>query len=214
MLRVLPVFTLLLGLLVAAPTPATAAGPENSPPLDAVIAVREADVSALLSSRLLGEHSFVTAADLGLDDTALASIQHVSEAAVLPGNTAGRDRSQQQVALPVPGVPPVFVAVSTVRLTVPVFVFRPIRPVVRLVIPPPIFPAAGVLVLPPPPPPPPLLPPPPPPPPPAPTPCCARAPAHFPEVPIIPEADTLMLVGGGLALLGMLSALRLRRQRR
>jgi hypothetical protein len=210
MWRVLPVCTLLVGLLVGAvPTPVAAAGPETSPPLDAVIAVREADLPDLLSSRLLREHSFVTAADLGLDDAALASLRDVREAAVLPRTTAGRDRSTQQIVVPVPGVPPVFVPVTTIRLAVPVFVFRPIRLAVRPVIPPPIFRVPGVLVLPPPPPllaPPPLLPPP--------APCCPRPPARFPEVPIIPEADTLGLVGGGLALLGLLGALRLVRRRR
>src|SRR6476659_8357867 len=92
MWRVLPVCVLLLGLLVGtAPRPVRAAGPDASSPLDAVIAVREADLSALLSSRLLGEHSFMTAADLGLDEAALASLRTASEAAVLPRSATGRD---------------------------------------------------------------------------------------------------------------------------
>jgi hypothetical protein len=192
-----------------APPPVAAAGPEASAPLDAVIVVREADLSALLSSRLLGEHSFVTAVDLGLDEAALASLREVSQAAVLPRTATGRDRPSQQIVVPAPGVPPTFVAVPTVRLAVPVFVFRPIRVAVRP-LPPPIFRGPGILVLPPPPPPP-LLAPPLPPPPPA--PCCARPPTRFPDVPIIPEADTFVLVGGGLVLLGALGALRLRRRR-
>jgi hypothetical protein len=215
MWRVLPVCALLLGLLLGmAPRPVSAAGPEPSSPQDAVIAVREADLSALLSSRLLGEHSFVTAADLGLDQAALASLREVSAAAVLPRTATGRDRSPQQVVVPVPGVPPAFVPVPTVRLAVPVFVFRPIRVAVRPVLPPPVFRGPAILVLPPPPP---LLPPLPPvlapPPPPLAAPYGARPPARFPDVPIIPEADTFVLVGGGLVLLGALGALRLRRRR-
>ncbi len=60
-----------------------------------------------------------------------------------------------------------------------------------------------------PPPPPPLLPPPPP----APM-AGARAPAGFPEVPVIPEADSLFLVVGGLVALGGLVGLRSLRRRR
>jgi hypothetical protein len=60
-----------------------------------------------------------------------------------------------------------------------------------------------------PPPPPPLLPPPPP----APA-AGARAPAAFPEVPVIPEADSLFLVVGGLVALGGLVGLRSLRRRR
>jgi hypothetical protein len=60
-----------------------------------------------------------------------------------------------------------------------------------------------------PPPPPPLLPPPPPPPA-----AGARAPAGFPEVPVIPEADSLFLVVGGLVALGGLVGLRSLRRRR
>ena len=210
MWRVLSLCALLLGLLVGtAPPSAHAAGPDASSPLDAVIAVREADLSALLSSRLLGEHSFLTAADLGLDEAALASLRTASEAAVLPRTASGRDRSTQQVVVPGTGVPPAFVAVPNVRLHVPVFVFRPIRVPVHPVLPPPIFRGPAILVLPPPPPPPILAPPPPPPP----APWCARSPAPFPAVPIIPEADTFALVAGGLVLLGALGALRLRRRR-
>jgi hypothetical protein len=69
--------------------------------------------------------------------------------------------------------------------------------------PPPIPPLP---ILPPPPPPPPLLPPPPMAPP-----SMARAP--MPEVPVIPEADSLLLLVGGLAALGGLAAFRVARRR-
>jgi hypothetical protein len=61
-----------------------------------------------------------------------------------------------------------------------------------------------------PPPPPPLLPPPPP----APTGAMAPARAAFPDVPVIPEADSLFLVVGGLVALGGLVGYRSLRRRR
>jgi hypothetical protein len=64
-------------------------------------------------------------------------------------------------------------------------------------------------------PPPPLVLPPPPvpliPPPPS---AAAAVPPLRPEVPVIPEADSLLLLGGGLALGGILAGLRARRRRR
>ena len=42
----------------------------------------------------------------------------------------------------------------------------------------------------------------------------ARAPAGFPEVPVIPEADSVFLVVGGLVALGALVGLRSLRRRR
>jgi hypothetical protein len=71
--------------------------------------------------------------------------------------------------------------------------------------PPPLLPPPPLQFLPPPPPP--LLPPPPPPPPTAPQPA-------YPEVPIIPEADSLFLVVGGLVAAGGLVGLRGLRRRR
>ena len=77
----------------------------------------------------------------------------------------------------------------------------------------PLLLAAPPLLPPPPPPPLAFLPPPPPPllPPPPPAPPSARAP--FPEVPVIPEAESLGLLAAGLAGLGVLVA-ALRRRRR
>jgi hypothetical protein len=71
------------------------------------------------------------------------------------------------------------------------------------ILPPPPPP---LLLPPPPPPPPPLLPPPPPP-------VMAGARAPMPEVPVIPEADSLLLLVGGLAALGGLAAFRVVRRR-
>jgi uncharacterized repeat protein (TIGR01451 family) len=80
--------------------------------------------------------------------------------------------------------------------------------------PPVILPNLPILPPPPlefiPPPPPPLLPPPPP----APTGALAAPRAAFPEVPVIPEADSLFLVIGGLVALGGLVGYRSLRRRR
>ncbi|HLH26722.1 MAG TPA: hypothetical protein VK066_29715, partial [Chloroflexota bacterium] len=80
--------------------------------------------------------------------------------------------------------------------------------------PPVILPNLPVLPPPPlefiPPPPPPLLPPPPP----APTGAAAPARGAFPEVPVIPEADSLGLLAAGLAGLGAVVGWRGRRPRR
>jgi hypothetical protein len=73
--------------------------------------------------------------------------------------------------------------------------------------PPPLLPPPPVQFLPPPPPP--LLPPPPP----APA-SGARAPASFPEVPVIPETDSVALLALGLAAIGGLAILRRRYRQR
>src|SRR5262249_12676312 len=62
-------------------------------------------------------------------------------------------------------------------------------------------------------PPQPLLLPPPPPLPPPPLPAAGRARAAFLEIPVIPEADSLALVVGGLVTLGGVIGLRWRRRR-
>jgi hypothetical protein len=79
----------------------------------------------------------------------------------------------------------------------------------------PFPPGIGLPLLPPPPleflppPPPPLLPPPPPPP----AGVGVARPA-FPEVPVIPEADTVLLLVGGLAALGIAAGARTLRRRK
>jgi hypothetical protein len=94
-----------------------------------------------------------------------------------------------------------------------------VAPIVPPVVPPPAFPPAAPpfapAILPPPPqqfippPPPPLLPPPPP----APTGALAAPAAAFPAVPVIPEAPSFLLVVGGLvALSGLVGYRRLRRR--
>jgi hypothetical protein len=105
------------------------------------------------------------------------------------------------------------VAVCFATAAVPVCVFGTVTGN-NVINPPLILPNLPILPPPPlefiPPPPPPLLPPPPP----APTGAMAAPRAAFPEVPVIPEADSLFLVIGGLVALGGLAGYRSLRRRR
>ncbi|HEY7061153.1 MAG TPA: DUF11 domain-containing protein [Chloroflexota bacterium] len=105
------------------------------------------------------------------------------------------------------------VAVCFATAAAPVCVFGTVAPGTGAVLPP--IPGPNLPLLPPPPlqfippPPPPLLPPPPPP-----TGVGVARPA-FPEVPVVPEADTALLLVGGLALVGLaMGARKLRRRQR
>jgi hypothetical protein len=82
-------------------------------------------------------------------------------------------------------------------------VATPIPPILPPILAPPILPPPPLEFIPPPPPP--LLPPPPP------APMAQRA--MLPEVPVIPEADSLLLLVGGLAALGGLAAVCALRRR-
>ncbi len=95
-----------------------------------------------------------------------------------------------------------------------------VPPIVPPVVPPPVFPPAAPGINPPllPPPPQQFIPPPPPPllPPPPPAPTGAQvvpSAAAYPAVPVIPEADSLLLVVGGLVALGGLVGYRRLRRR-
>ena len=79
--------------LLALPTaaPAAASGTEPTGELDAVVIVSEADLPALLASDLLGEYSLVSAADLGLDEAALAGVGLFTENSVLTPAQLGLD---------------------------------------------------------------------------------------------------------------------------
>jgi len=223
---------LLLGLLaVPAATPAAASDVTTTSGFDAVIVVSETDLEALLTSGFLGEYTLVSAADLGLDEAALIGPGLFAEDTTLTPGSLGLE-SPDQGFFPGTGFgfSPFFTRfpISHVRHHLPFFRFHrhPIHCCV-----PPLFPKAAVVVvrpLPPPvvlPPPvapvvvpipvaPPvaLVPPAPPvalPPPMAPG---AMAGPGFPMVPIIPEADSLPLLIGGLAILGALAALRAQRR--
>jgi hypothetical protein len=106
------------------------------------------------------------------------------------------------------------VAVCFATAAAPVCVFGTVAPAAGGAGAPLILPNLPILPPPPlefiPPPPPPLLPPPPP----APTGAMAAPRAAFPEVPVIPEADSLFLVIGGLVALGGLVGYRSLRRRR
>ena len=77
----------LLG-LPGAPT-AHAAELDGSATVEAIIMVAESDLSALLESGLLGEHSFVSAADVGLDPADLAGALRSGEDSVLTPEQLG-----------------------------------------------------------------------------------------------------------------------------
>ena len=231
----------LLALPTAAP--ASASSVDAASRFDAVVVVSEGDLPVLLASGFLGEYSLVTATELGLDEAALAGPGRFSEDSVLTPSALGLDTPGSQIFGGLGFSPFVagFTTLN-VRIGVPVLTFRPITVRVAPVVPVPVFRHAGVVVLPPPPPlivapPPPQLivaPPPPPPllalprasaaaccpppaavccPPPAAVCCPPAAPAAFPAVPIIPEADSLALLAGGLVALGALVGLRTLRRR-
>ena len=221
--RVLMLVAMLGSVALSIAAPAWASPPDSVSPSDAIIAVREDHLAALLDSGFVGEHTLVSAAELGLEEAALAGLDVLAAEAVLPPGQAGRDTPEQRV-FPF-GVSPFFAGFTTVnvRIGVPVVIFRP-TPVPVVVPPAPLFAHVRVVVLPPPVPPPVLAPLPPPvlapplapPLPPAPAAVCcppARPAAHFPAVPIIPEADSLALLGGGLLVLGLLVGVRTWRRR-
>ena len=84
------VLALAIGLmgLPAAPT-AHAAVVDAGATVEAIIVVAESDSSALLESGLLGEHSIVSAADVGLDPADLAGALRLGEDSVLTPEQLG-----------------------------------------------------------------------------------------------------------------------------
>jgi hypothetical protein len=190
---------------------------------DAVVAVSDADLPALLNSGSLTDYAVVSPTDLGWDEAALTDLGLFRDDSVLTPAMLGLDTPSQRgpVVINPPG--PGFTTVN-VRSGIPILRFRP--PVIVRPLPVIPFPRVAVVVLPPPPPPlalpPPLPPPPPPLPPPFPPPALAPpaglappAPSGpaAPAVPIVPEADSLALLGGGLVALAAAALLRASRRR-
>jgi hypothetical protein len=156
-LLALALTVVLLG-LPAAPA-ARAAELDGSTAVEAIIVVGESDLSALLDSGLLGEHAFVSAADVGLDPADLAGALRFNEDSVLTPEQLGLDTPDwgffgprftpffagfRTIGVPVfvPRVVPVAVplpvavpAPIAVPLPVPVLAFRPV-----FVRPPVLFP--------------------------------------------------------------------------
>jgi hypothetical protein len=116
--------------------------------VEAIIVVAESDLAALLESGLLGEYSFVSAEDVGLDPAALVDAFRFGEETVLTPQELGLEDPEQRFFGP--GFAPFFAGFRTIRVpivvprvvsvpvTVPVVAFRPVifRPVL---LPPPVF---------------------------------------------------------------------------
>jgi hypothetical protein len=140
--RLVPVVSLLAAFAVlAAPV---AAAETTTGPFDAIVLVSEADLSALLASGALGDYRLVSAAELGLDEAALAGLGLLGEDAVLTPEALGLVSADRHL-LPVffGGFAPFFRGFATVsgmltavfrgttlsltfsNVRVPVFRFRP-----------------------------------------------------------------------------------------
>ncbi len=175
--RIVALAVILSLLVVPIALPRAASAMDAVDAFDAVVVVTEADLPALLETGALGEYALVSAADLGLDEAALAGLEPAQVEALLTPGQQGRDLPTQVL------VPPVVIRGPHVTLP-------PGLRHVRVLVLPPLLPPPPIVVrpLPPPPPPPVLLPRLPLPP-----------PSAYPAVPIIPEAET-----GGLVLVGLL----------
>ncbi len=203
----------LLAFATAAPA---AADPDTLSRFDALVLVSPSDLPELLTSGYLGDYAVVTPAELGSDENTLEGTPLFDEYTVLTPGTLGLDQPDQRFGgspiapfwrgfTPIRrpfGVPIVRFQPPLSVPPAPVLAFRRVGVVV--VTPPVVALPPPVVALPPPPPPvvsPPLLPPPPALAPPGPS-------TAYPAVPIIPEADSLLLLGGGLAALALLARLR------
>jgi hypothetical protein len=188
----------LLALPVAAPAAADA---DPIAQFDAVVTVSDVDLPALLGSGSLGEYALVSPTELGWDEATLTGLGLFGEDTVLTPGMLGLDRPEQRGGVVIAGGGPGFTTVN-VRSGVPILRFRP--PIIVRPLPIVPFPRVAVVVLPPPPIALPLpLPPPPPP--------GLRGPSA-PNVPIIPEADSLALLGGGLVILAAAALVRASRR--
>jgi hypothetical protein len=211
---------LALSLLALPAMPAQASVPENANDFDAIIVVGQSDLASLLESGYIGDYSLISAAELGLEEAALTDGVRFGENSILTPAELGLDTPEQRIGA-FGGFSPFFRGFVAVRGRphVPFFFFRP--PFIRPPIPPfPIFPRVVVvpvvrpLLVPPPLPLPVALPPPPLPPPPLPPPPPSGRPqlGQPAAVPVIPEADSLALVGIGVAGIAALAWLRRRRE--
>ena len=128
---------LALGLLGLPAAPAAFASEVGtSTTVDAIIVVGESDLSALLDSGILGEHSFVSAAEVGLDPAELAGALRFGEDALLTPEQLGLDNPAWGFIGPgfspffagfrTIGVPIIVPRVVSVPVTVPVVAFRPL----------------------------------------------------------------------------------------
>ena len=169
--------------------------------VDAVLVVGQDDLGSLLASGYFRDYALVPPEVVGLDPEALTTRGQWGPDALLTPRDLGLDPARPW--LPFGGLSPHFWGFLPRhhRPPLPVFVFRP--PIVVVPPPAPVFSRVAIVTLPPPvllPPPAPLAAPPPPLPPPA------RA-----AVPIIPEAESLVLLALGLAGVAAMAMTRRRR---
>jgi hypothetical protein len=215
----LGILALLVGLLALPATPVAAANADDPGPFDAIVVMSETEFQAILDADLLAGYTVLRPAELGWDEAVLGDLGRFGAETVLAPRLLGQG-ARDRVLVPggattlaqvigatgvVPGGPggPVVVVRPFRPPLPPVFPFPP--PVRIAVVPVPVAVPPVVLAAPPP------LPPPPPFPPPVGGPPLARPPGS--GVPIIPEADTVVLVVGGLAAVGALAGLRRLRHR-
>jgi hypothetical protein len=146
-------FVLALGLLGLPAAPAAVAAElDVGTSVDAIVVVAESDLDALLESGLLGEHSFVTAEEVGLDLESLTGAFRFGEDTVLTPQELGLDSPEWPfifgprfapffAGFRTISVPVVVPRVVSVPVTVPVVAFRPVvvPPSVLLPPPPPVF---------------------------------------------------------------------------
>lgn len=144
--RALSIALVLALLTLPIATPAAAAGVDTTTPYDAAIVVSETDLAALLESGALGDYSLVTAADLGLDEAALAGPPTTGADSLLTPAELGLDSSDQRFFPRFGGFSPFFrgfvtfngtltamfggstITTTLANVRVPFFRFRPFAP--------------------------------------------------------------------------------------
>jgi hypothetical protein len=117
---------LALGLLVPLSTQSAAASALDPPDrFDAIVNASGADLPALLASGQASEYAIISAAELGLDEAALAGLAGLEADALLPATGTGADVDALLSPAPVV-VPAVAVAPGRFPVVVPAVTLRPV----------------------------------------------------------------------------------------
>lgn len=173
--------------LVALPLVPLRAAASDAPlaAFGAIVVVSEADLDALLESGVLDDYALVSAADLGLDETTLARWMVEGDPAMAAPATLLSPTERPDIAqVATPAGPPIIIVRGHHVPPLPFIRVPLVHPVAVVVVPRP-----PLLVVPPPPPPP-----------------LRPHPDRFVPVPIIPEADSALLLVAGLLVVGGLVA--------
>lgn len=101
----------LLSPIAAHAAPAAIAEPAER--FDAVVVASEVELAALLASGQATEYAIVSAADLGLDEAALAGLTASDVEALLPATAVGLDDPERPF-IPAIGIPPVVTTLAAV----------------------------------------------------------------------------------------------------